>query len=174
MTKNVTAKRLSGSLALLLSFGLAVTACTAGGSASPAGGSSDAGAPQRGGSLKVLLEAAFAGGWQTGLDPATNNTGGANLPQDTSVFGGLFLLNADKNGKNVRVEPNQAASYGYSKGGLVFTMKLRPGITFSDGTPVNADAVLWNWIRDLSSGSTSAPNLHRTARSNRRPSAASS
>ena len=36
-------------------------------------------------------------------------------------------------------------------------MKLRDGITFSDGTPVNADAVLWNWIRDLNTGSTSSP-----------------
>lgn len=164
MTKKVTAKRRSGALALLLSFGLAVTACTASGSSSPAGVNSDTGTPQHGGDLRVLLEAAFAGNWQTGLDPATNNSGGANLPQDTSVFGGLFLLNADKNGKNVRIEPNQAASYRYSKDGLVFTMKLRPGITFSDGTPVNADAVLWNWIRDLSSGSTSAPtlNLDRT------------
>lgn len=160
MSANGKARRVLGAAALLVTFGLAVTGCTAGGSPAPAGNDTgDAGTPRSGGDLKVLLEASFAGNWQTGLDPATSNSVSANLPQYTSTFGGLFQLNADKDGKNARVEANQAESSSYSKDGLVFTLKLRKGITFSDGSPLNADAVLWNWIRDLSSGSTGVPNL---------------
>lgn len=160
MTKNAkaghTAKRLFGALALLVSFGLAVTACTSSPSTSPSGSSND-GTPQRGGSVTVALDAGYAGGWATGLDPATSNTVGANLSQMSAIYGGLFVLNSDTNGKNGRIEPYQAESFKYSPDGLTLTIKLRDGMKFSDGTPVNADAVLWNWVRDLDSGSTSAP-----------------
>lgn len=160
MTANARARRALGATALLITLGLVVSACTSGGAPVVAGDSDgDVGTPQSGGDLTVLLEAAFAGNWQTGLDPATSNSVSANLPQESSIFGGLFVINADEDGKNARVEPNQAESSSYSEDGLTFTMKLREGITFSDGTPLNADAVLWNWIRDLSSGSTGTPNL---------------
>ncbi|GAA3765973.1 hypothetical protein GCM10022240_18070 [Microbacterium kribbense] len=152
-----SAKRLFGALALLVSFGLAATACTASPPTSPSAAGADAGTPQRGGAITVLLDAGFAGGWATGLDPATSNTVGANLSQMSAIYGGLFVLNADKDGKNGRIEPTQAESFKYSSDGLTLTIKLRSGMTFSDGTPVNADAVLWNWVRDLDSGSTSAP-----------------
>jgi peptide/nickel transport system substrate-binding protein len=141
---------------------LVVAAC--GESDDPAEGSSDDNAdneadmePQAGGSLTVLEEQSFSGGWPTGLDPATNATGGANLPQMHSIFGGLFLLEADEDGSNAEVVPNQAESYEISDDGLTLTIKLREGIEFSDGTPLDAEAVVWNFIRDSTSPCPCAP-----------------
>ncbi|GAA1123601.1 ABC transporter substrate-binding protein [Citricoccus alkalitolerans] len=151
-----------GTLALAASLSLVLAGC-GGGEPDAEGGATEAaaevGEPQAGGELTVLLDAGFAGGWSTGLDPATSNTVGANMPQSTAIFGGLFTLEADENGENAEIVPNQAESYEYSDDGLTLTVKLREGITFSDGTSLNADAVVWNWIRALSSGSTGAPQL---------------
>jgi peptide/nickel transport system substrate-binding protein len=142
-----------------VSLGLAATGCTSGPAESPTDSGADAGDPQSGGSLTVLLDGGFSGGYATGLDPATSNTVGANLSQNAAIFGGLFVLNSDEDGQNGRIDPNQAESYEFSEDSLTLTIKLREGITFSDGTPVNADAVIWNWIRGLNSGSTSSPTV---------------
>jgi peptide/nickel transport system substrate-binding protein len=150
--------RLLRALTLAAGAALALTACT-GQTAAPNEGGGEAGEPQSGGALTVLLDAGFAGGWATGLDPATSNTTGANLPQNSAIFGGLFTLEADDDGSNARIVPNQAESYEWSDDGLTLTITLRDGIEFSDGTPMDAEAVLWNWIRELSSGSTGAPTI---------------
>ena len=88
MTKHVkagrTAKKLVGTLALLVSFGLAATGCTSGSEPSPTAGVANAGTPQSEGSLTVLLDGGFSGGYATGLDPATSNTVGANSSQMAS------------------------------------------------------------------------------------------
>lgn len=133
---------------------LALAAC---GASSSGEGTGDPGTPQRGGSVKVLLPVAHEGGWAGGLDPATNPTGGSNLPQMQAIFGGLFLLRADDDGDNARVVPNQARSYQLSDGGRTLTIRLRPGITFSDGTPMDAAAVAWNFRRDIGSPCSCAP-----------------
>ncbi|MBX6390130.1 MAG: ABC transporter substrate-binding protein [Frankia sp.] len=136
---------------------LVVAAC--GGSDSEEGGGTPSAPPSPvpGGELTVLADAAFAGGWAAGLDPATNTTGGANITQQQAIFGGLFLIRADDDGSNARVEPNQAESYEISDDGLSLTVKLRPGIQFSDGTPFDAEAVAWNWRRDVESPCSCAP-----------------
>lgn len=150
--------RIVASLALAASAALALSAC-----GEPidvnGGGDGPVGEPQAGGSLTVVLDAGFAGGWDTGLDPATSNGTGANLAQNSAIFGGLFTLEADEDGSNARIEPNQAESYEWHDDGLTLEVKIREGIEFSDGTPFDEEAVLWNWIRALSSGSTGAPIL---------------
>ncbi|OCG76337.1 ABC transporter substrate-binding protein [Microbacterium sediminis] len=150
--------RRAGLLALAATIGMVLTACSGGGPA-PSDSGGEVGEPQRGGEITVLLDAGYSGGWATGLDPATSNGTGANLPQNAAIFGGLFTLEADDDGSNARIEPNQAESYEWQDDGLKLVVTLREGIEFSDGTPFNAEAVLWNWIRELSSGSTGAPVL---------------
>ena len=152
--------RMVGSFAVILSLGLSTIACAAGGG----GGDDDAtgggdGEAQSGGSVTTLLDAGFSGGWNTGLDPATSNTVGANLPQNSAIFGGLFTLEADEDGGNAGIVDNQAESHEWSDDDLTLTIKLREGVTFTDGTPLNAEAVVWNWIRALNSGSTGTPRL---------------
>lgn len=43
--------------------------------------------------------------------------------------------------------PGLAESWTISKDGLVYTFKLRQGVKFHDGTPFNADAVVFNYMR---------------------------
>jgi peptide/nickel transport system substrate-binding protein len=116
-----------------------------------------AGPPQRGGEITVLEGQSFAGGWPSGLDPATNTTGGANISQMSSIYGGLFTLTANPDGSDVKVEPNQAESYQLLDDGRTVKITLRDGVRFSDGTPLDADAVAFNFRRDLTSPCTCAP-----------------
>ena len=149
--------RAAGTLAVAAVTTAALAACGGGGGTSSNG--SGGGEPQAGGDLTVLLDAGFSGAWATGLDPATSNSTGANLAQDAGIFGGLFTVEAEADGSNAQLVPNQAESYEWSDDGLTVTITLREGIEFSDGTPMDADAVLWNWIRLMNSGSTGAPTI---------------
>lgn len=145
-------------LALAATLTLTVTACGGGSGAHGDNDGSGPGEPQQGGEISVILDSGFAGDWSTGFDPATSNSVGANLPQNSAIFGGLFTLEADEDGDG-EIVPNQAESYEWSDDGLTLTVTLREGVEFSDGTPLDADAVVWNWIRSLSSGSTGAPTI---------------
>ncbi|WP_235015167.1 ABC transporter substrate-binding protein, partial [Parafrankia sp. Ea1.12] len=51
-----------------------------------------------------------------------------------------------------------AESFTTTDNGRTFTLKLRPGLVFSDGTPLNAEAVKFNWdrLKDPASASPSA------------------
>ncbi|MGO1885098.1 MAG: ABC transporter substrate-binding protein, partial [Citricoccus sp.] len=151
-------RALMGTVALAASLGLVLAGCGSDGGTN-VNTSGEVGEPQAGGDLTVLLDAGYSGGWDTGLDPATSNSVGANQSLNSAVFGGLFSLEADENGENAEIVPQQAESYEFSEDGLTLTVKLREGITFSDGTPLDSEAVVWNWIRNLSSGSTGAPQL---------------
>lgn len=148
--------RARSTLALAATFTLVATACGSGDAGSD---SAERGDPEHGGDLTVILDGAFAGDWSTGLDPATSNSVGANLAQNGAVFGGLFTLETDEDGENPDIVPNQAESYEWSDDGLTLTMTLREGMEFSDGTPIDSEAIVWNWIRALSSGSTGAPTI---------------
>ncbi|MEU2348904.1 ABC transporter substrate-binding protein [Modestobacter sp. NPDC049651] len=135
-----------------------LTACGGSGdSGSSSSADKPAGDPVAGGDLTVLEDASFAGSWPAGLDPATNTTGGSNIAMNQAIFGGLFLLKADDDGSNAEVTPNQAESYQISDDGTQFTVKLRDGIKFSDGTALDAEAVRWNWDRDLNNPCTCKP-----------------
>jgi peptide/nickel transport system substrate-binding protein len=138
----------------LLAGALLVAGC---GSSGTTGSTTPTGSPQRGGELTVLLDSGFSGSWPSGLDPATNTTGGGNLTQMLAIYGGLFRLVADDNGKNARVEPFQAQSFEYADGGKTVRIKLKPGIKFTDGTPFDADAVVYNIKRDMASTCTCKP-----------------
>jgi peptide/nickel transport system substrate-binding protein len=107
--------------------------------------------PVAGGEMVVLLDSAFSGSWPTGLDPATNGTGGANLTQNLSIFGGLFRLVADDDGSNAKVVGHQVDSWEFADAGATLKIKLKQGIKFSDGTPFDADAVVFNLRRDWAS-----------------------
>lgn len=56
------------------------------------------------------------------------------------------LFTVDEHGK---VRPLLAVSYNVSKDGLVYTVKLRKGVKFQDGTPFNATAVKFTFEKLL-------------------------
>lgn len=142
-------------LSLTAAVSLLAAACGGGGTASET--SKSAGKPQQGGALTVLLQSGYSGAWPTGLDPATNTTGGANLSQMYAIFGGLFKLSGGCQGGRCEVTPGLATGYEFSDGGKTITVTLRKGVKFQDGTPFNAEAVAWNWKRDVRSPCTCAP-----------------
>lgn len=109
------------------------------------------------GELVVLLPATITGGWPAGLDPATNATGGSNLSLMNAIFGGLFQLTADDDGRNARVIGVLASGYRIAEDGRSLTITLREGLRFSDGTPLNAAAVRFNIERNINAPCTCAP-----------------
>jgi peptide/nickel transport system substrate-binding protein len=106
-------------------------------------------APKAGGSLTVLEGKGFSGDWQVGLDPATNTDGSASQDYYNAVYGQLFEL-----GDNGKLIYDLATGYKFSNGNKTVTINLRPNVKFSDGSPLTADVVAWNWTRDLQSTCT--------------------
>jgi peptide/nickel transport system substrate-binding protein len=113
--------------------------------------STSAAGPAHGGSLTVLEGAGYAGNWP-GLDPATDTDGAANQSYMDAIYGELFEL--DTGGKTVG---DLATGYSFANGGKTVDITLRQGVKFSDGTPFNAAAVVYNWKRDLAATCTCKP-----------------
>ncbi|TQM76736.1 peptide/nickel transport system substrate-binding protein [Thermopolyspora flexuosa] len=149
-------RRKTQRIAVLLAALLGVAACSNQG-ASTTGSSAAVESPRQGGEITVLEDSAFAGSWPTGLDPASNTTGGANIAMMQAIYGGLFLVRANDDGSNARVEPHQAESYELLDGGKTVKIKIRDGIKFSDGTPLDAEAVRFNFERNLNANCTCKP-----------------
>ena len=129
---------------------LALAGCGSSSSSAPSGAAAS-GAPRHGGTLTVLEGASFAGAWP-GLDPATDTDGAANQSYMNSIFGQLFELSTGG-----KIVPDLATGYSFTNGGKTIVVTLRKGVTFSDGTPFNATAVVWNWNRDLAGTCTCKP-----------------
>ncbi len=99
-----------------------------------------AAAPNHGGTLTFGSENDFRG-----FDPLKTNA--------LSICGSIAnstiherLFDTDSKGNLV---PVLALSATPSKDGKIWTIALRQGVSFHDGTPFNADAVVYNWTRLL-------------------------
>lgn len=71
---------------------------------------------------------------------------------DANIFDSLFALDDDGS-----VQPWLADGYDVSEDGLTYTIHLKSGVEFTDGTPVDAAAVkvnFDNWVGEDSSNST--------------------
>src|SRR5215831_11644716 len=133
------------------SLGIAVVvvaaACSSSGSgsASPSSTSSIKVAPvKQGGSITVLESKGYSGDYPAGLDPATNTDAVPNQDMMEAIYGQLFML-----GPGGKIQPDLATGYSFSPDAKDVTITLRQGVKFSDGTPFNAQAVLFNWNRDF-------------------------
>ncbi len=112
--------------------------------------------PKEGGSLTVLEGNTFAGSWP-GLDPATDTDGAANMSYMDAIYGELFELTTGGHETG-----DLATGYSFTNGGKTVNITLRQGVKFSDGTPFNAAAVVYNWTRDLASTCTCKPTFAQT------------
>ena len=88
--------------------------------------------PQSGGTLRIGVEADV-----DGLNPASNVLPAVGLWMGEAVFDTLAKVGVD--GEAV---PYLAESITPDATNTTWTVKLRPGITFHDGTPLTADAVV--------------------------------
>lgn len=80
-----------------------------------------------------------------GLDPVVGVASAAGGPmQRMYVIYGALLYTDSQTGQ---VKPDLAESMTTDDGGTTWTLKLRPGVKFSDGTALDADAVKFNWDR---------------------------
>lgn len=94
--------------------------------------------PRSGGTLRVLT-------WleTRGFDPVearamTTGTG----PRMTAVFDALVLNDVESGALQMRLAESME-----SEDGVTWTITLRPDVTFTDGTPFDAEAVKFNWER---------------------------
>ena len=89
------------------------------------------------------------------LNPAT--TGNRNVgPIDVNIFDTLVWLTPD-----LQVTPDLATKWEISEDKKTYTFTLREGVTFQDGTPFDADAVVANfaYIEDKATQSKISLNL---------------
>jgi peptide/nickel transport system substrate-binding protein len=94
-------------------------------------------------SLTVLELGATYGAWNS-LDPLTDQTAGVNHDFMNAIYGELFQRAPDG-----RIAPDLATQYRVSPNRQTIRISLRPGVRFSDGSPFDADAVVFNLRRDL-------------------------
>jgi peptide/nickel transport system substrate-binding protein len=115
-------------------------ACGGNGAKPSASGSAPASAAKRGGTLTVV----YVGNNQAGLDPGGPTTA-PGVPELSAVYDPLFRPKADGT-----VQPWLATSYSVSPDQKTVTLELRHDVMFQDGTPFDAQAVVFNIQRDAS------------------------
>ena len=82
----------------------------------------------------------------TGLDPAVPDSGyGDIIPTAENLTEGLTRFKLG----SAEVEPALAETWDISEDGLTYVFHLRPNILFHDGTPLNAEAVLTSFVRQI-------------------------
>ncbi|MDT5025449.1 MAG: peptide/nickel transport system substrate-binding protein [Micromonosporaceae bacterium] len=126
-------------LAVVGVIALLASGCGTGATTPNSGSSNDAATPKRGGTLTVGTY-----GEMYGLDPVKADQGLLGGSQALAVYDSLMRLD-DKGVPR----PYLAESLTPNTDLTVWTMKLRSGVNFSDGTPLNADAVVFNVKRHL-------------------------
>jgi peptide/nickel transport system substrate-binding protein len=84
----------------------------------------------------------FAKGDAVELDPA-DVTDGESITVTDNIFEGLVRYKAG----STELEPCLATSWDTSTDGLTWTFHLRKNVKFQDGTPFNADAVVFSYER---------------------------
>jgi len=127
-----------GAVAFVVVMAMFAAACGSGNDSSspdaPATTVPDEGTPKAGGTLKVGITAdqngynAASARW----DPVGNLVG-------STIYDSLMKFDADR-----KVQPNLAQSVTSNADGTVWTITMRPNVTFQDGTPADAEAVKLN------------------------------
>ena len=124
------------STAALLAVSLGAAACSTGSAADDA-----AAVPRRGGTVTYLLS-----GEVPSLDPVTftvPSNPSFLAPRALAVYDTLAVDDPVSGALRMRL----AQSMTPDPSGRVWTLRLRPGLRFSDGTPLDAAAVTFNWTR---------------------------
>ena len=122
----------SQAVAATVLVGLVLSGC--GGGSGSESSSTDAGTPKKGGKLTYAMNTEVPS-----LDPALCGvTASTSIP----IFGTLLRQDPDKN-----EFVGQMADSFTTSDGKAWTLKLREGVKFSDGTAFDAEAVAFNWDR---------------------------
>lgn len=114
----------------------------------PAAEPSATGEPQRGGRVVIGIADESA----LGFDPSTSAVGPGGRTIALAIFDTITAFDADGN-----LVPYLAASVEANDDATVWTVVLRDGVTFHDGTPLNAEAVKWTFDAHDTAGRPLAP-----------------
>lgn len=105
------------------------------------GSDKEEGTPKEEGQKKGGAMIYARGADSVGLDPI-NITDGESIRVTHAIFETLFEYD-----KDLQLQPKLAESYETSEDGLTWTLTLKSGVKFHDGTDFNADAVVFNFER---------------------------
>lgn len=154
MAMQLFGRRMGTIAATLVAGAVLLTSCSsAGAPADPTGGDTALtkngavniqgaqGGPVDGGTL-TFGGYAFPATFDTAKTQVSGFTGGTEM---AAVFDVLVRYDADRG----TFEPQLAKSMESADQGRTWTMGLREGVSFSDGTPLDADAVVWSINRYL-------------------------
>lgn len=140
-------------LAALCATALVLGACGTADTATTGAGT-PAGEPVAGGTLDAVQIRE-----PNSLDPAAlPNVWTNSALLGNALYGTLMTNDVETLG----IEYSMATDFSSTDGGRTFTLKLRPGLTFTDGTPLDAAAVKYNWDR-LRDPATASESLRQAA-----------
>lgn len=109
--------------------------------------STTTGAPQKGGSITISMFSETRG-----LDPAASSgSGTAGGTELSAIYDTLVQWNPEKRGYDMRTAESVTSTPDSSE----WTIKLKPNIKFRDGTAYDAEALRFNFERNLSTANTS-------------------
>ncbi|WP_072801635.1 ABC transporter substrate-binding protein [Rhodococcoides yunnanense] len=148
-------------VAAACSLALALTSC--GGAGGGTAGSStpeldaDQGDPVAGGNGRILQP-----NEPRSLDPAALVNNWGNYGFIGNAIYGTLLVNDPE---SLEIEYKMAEDFSTTDGGRSFTLRLRPELHFTDGTPLDANAVKFNWdrMRDPALGTSAAQSAVQIA-----------
>lgn len=143
-------RRKVGPACVLVVVVMAIAAACSGTGAGPT--TSGPGATPRAGGSITLGSFNF-----TQLDPGQAGYISGGNPYLLLVYGSLFMPATTKDGP---VTPDLATGYSFSANDTSLTINLRHNVTFQDGTPLDADAVVWNLQRYSTPQSTNNQYLN--------------
>lgn len=127
-------------MAAVCTAALVLSACgSSGGGVAGSTADADAGDPVAGGAGRI-----FQVSEPRSLDPAAMGNSWATYSFLGDALYGTLMTN---DVETYDIEYKMAEDFSTSDGGATFTLKLRPGLQFSDGTPLDAAAVKFNWDR---------------------------
>ncbi|MFD6892991.1 ABC transporter substrate-binding protein [Rhodococcus sp. NPDC060086] len=145
-------RRIVAVFAAACSAALVLGACGSGGDSGSENNSTaatvEAGEPVAGGTARILQM-----GEPRSLDPAAlSNTWPHQPLLGNALYGTLLVTNND----TFELEYKMATDFSTEDGGKTFTLTLQSDLVFSDGTPLDAAAVKYNWdrLKDPTLGST--------------------
>ncbi|MFC6357091.1 ABC transporter substrate-binding protein [Luethyella okanaganae] len=146
MHNHISWRKRGLTIAAALATAVALAGCTGGGAGpKPSGGNGEA---VQGGELTIMS----AGGVPS-WDPlfTFGTLPGVITDRLIAVYGQLLYV--DQTGTAI---PSMAKSFTTENGGATWTVAIRDGITFTDGTPYDAAAVKFNWDRAADPANTAS------------------
>lgn len=135
---------------------LALSGCSTGGTEpAPTATAAPEATPIAGGTL------IFGGLATQALDSGVPTFSSQSRPWVMPIMSSLFWPNPDRDAGNAYL-PGLATEYEYSSDNLKLTITLRDGLKFSDGTTLDADAMVWNLNRHIENKTREAQFFYNT------------